>query len=253
MVTKRNPEWSDSDIAQLRELYPKYGREYCANHFARSVNSIQKKTSALGIKYGGVKPHFQRENFEPIVREANNVLDVARKLGLKAAGGNHKIINQYIQKYGIDTSHFEFHKKDRLFNFGQQKILSLEVVMVENSSYSRSSLKERLYKSGIKKRECEECGQGEEWRGKRIGLILDHINGINNDHRRENLRILCPNCAAGLETHCGRNNSKKRPDKLCPDCGKKINQRSGWCIKCVKNHYDTSYRKPDKKPDKKLE
>ncbi len=49
------------------------------------------------------------------------------------------------------------------------------------------------------------CGQGEIWFGKKISLILDHINGINNDNRLINLRIVCPNCAASLDTHCGKN------------------------------------------------
>ena len=66
-------------------------------------------------------------------------------------------------------------------------------------------LKNRLYKEGIKKRECELCGQDEIWKGKKISLILVHKNGIFNDNRLKNLRIVCPNCNATLETHCGRN------------------------------------------------
>jgi hypothetical protein len=86
-------------------------------------------------------------------------------------------------------------------------------ILIENSSYSRASLKDRLYKEGLKKRECELCGQGEEWVGKKMSLILDHINGVNNDNRIENIRIVCPNCNATLDTHCGkkiRENIKSR-------------------------------------------
>jgi len=40
---------------------------------------------------------------------------------------------------------------------------------------------------------------------------LDHINGINNDHRLENLRWVCPNCNSQLSTFAGKN--VKRLDK----------------------------------------
>ena len=48
-----------------------------------------------------------------------------------------------------------------------------------------------------------------------MSLVLDHINGVSNDHRLENLRIVCPNCAATLDTHCGRNIPRER---VCPGC-----------------------------------
>lgn len=38
--------------------------------------------------------------------------------------------------------------------------------------------------------------------GEKVVLILDHINGINNDNRLENLRFACPNCNSQLKTHC---------------------------------------------------
>lgn len=45
------------------------------------------------------------------------------------------------------------------------------------------------------------CGRGEIWRDRFMGLILDHINGVADDNRLENLRIVCPNCNATLDTH----------------------------------------------------
>ena len=52
-----------------------------------------------------------------------------------------------------------------------------------------------------------------------MGLILDHVNGVRDDNRLENLRIVCPNCAATLDTHCGRKN-RVVIERDCARCGK---------------------------------
>lgn len=42
-----------------------------------------------------------------------------------------------------------------------------------------------------------------------MALQLDHKNGVNNDHRLENLRFLCPNCHAITETFAGKNSKSE--------------------------------------------
>ncbi len=51
-----------------------------------------------------------------------------------------------------------------------------------------------------------------------MSLVLDHINGVRDDHRLENLRLVCPNCAATLDTHCGRKNRIERGRRNCLHC-----------------------------------
>jgi hypothetical protein len=105
----------------------------------------------------------------------------------------------------------------------------LEEILVERSSFSRGHLKRRLYAEGLKQPRCELCGQGEMWRGRQMALILDHVNGVGDDHRLENLRIVCPNCAATLDTHCGRNLSNVRPCLVCGTMFKASNRQQRHC------------------------
>ena len=80
--------------------------------------------------------------------------------------------------------------------------LSDDEVFVENSTYARHHIKHRVITQKLINYECAICGNKGEWMNKPLPLILDHINGINNDNRLENLRFLCPNCHSQTETYC---------------------------------------------------
>ncbi|MDX6623315.1 MAG: hypothetical protein QOE75_1247 [Solirubrobacterales bacterium] len=147
-------------------------------------------------------------------------------------------------------------------NLGKGKGLS--EILVEGSSYSRSHLKQRLYREGLKQPIYEMCGQGETWNGNPMGMILDHINGIRDDHRLENLRILCPNCAATLPTHCGRKNKITRARRECRHCGQSFVPSTGgqrYCSRSCGVRWDRSHlrgkpnpsiRKSERPPYEKL-
>lgn len=68
----------------------------------------------------------------------------------------------------------------------------------------RTHLKDRLLRAGLLRNECSHCGL-QDWQGARLVMHLDHINGIRNDNRLENLRMLCPNCHSQTETYSGKN------------------------------------------------
>jgi 5-methylcytosine-specific restriction endonuclease McrA len=84
-----------------------------------------------------------------------------------------------------------------------------EEIFVENSTYPRHRLKERIVKQNIIKYECECCGLGNVWNGKEIVLQLEHKNGKNNDNRIENLGFLCPNCHTQTKTYAAKNRKNK--------------------------------------------
>lgn len=87
----------------------------------------------------------------------------------------------------------------------------LEEVLIENSPVSRHVLIRYLNRFNVLEYKCALCGNIGEWQGQLLTLQIDHINGIRNDNRKENLRWLCPNCHSQTETFCGRNQIKKEP------------------------------------------
>ncbi|WP_395309875.1 HNH endonuclease [Mycobacterium sp. AMU20-3851] len=57
---------------------------------------------------------------------------------------------------------------------------------------------------------CAICGGTNNWQGHPLTLILDHIDGDPTDNRRENLRLVCPNCDSQLPTYKSRNRGSGR-------------------------------------------
>ena len=78
-------------------------------------------------------------------------------------------------------------------------------VFVENSTYARHNLKRRILNQNLIEYRCACCGVDAVWNGKPMPLILDHINGVNNDNRLENLRFVCSNCDSQLDTYKSKN------------------------------------------------
>jgi hypothetical protein len=159
------------------------------------------------------RPPFSESDARAAIEQAICWADALRLLGYAAKGSNYRTLQRWARRWNVPTDHFDPHAGRR--RAGATQRTSLEEVLVENSSYSRWVLKRRLLEEGLRKPICDMCGQGELWKGKSMSLILDHVNGISNDNRLENLRIVCPNCAATLDTHCGRNLPRER---ICPGC-----------------------------------
>jgi len=179
-----------------------------------------------------MKVEWSKELLEEIVYKSTSRKEVLDKLKIRSAGGNFRTLKKYLELYEIKTDHF-IKNYDKMVQRNKINKISLENILIENSKFSRFQLKKRLYDEGLRERKCCLCGQDEEWNGMRISLILDHINGVYNDNRLENLRIVCPNCNAGLDTFAGRNNKRNKRINFC-ECGDKISTVSKYCNSCEK-------------------
>lgn len=163
------------------------------------------------------EPPFTEDEVRRAIAQSLCWSDALRSLGYRPVGHNIRTLQRWVRHWDISTDQFDPNEVRRRATRGRR--IPLNQVLVDGSTYARARLKERLYESGLKARHCELCGQGEAWRGRPMSLILDHVNGVSADNRLENLRIVCPNCAATLDTHCGRNLPRRRE---CARCGRRF-------------------------------
>ena len=175
-------------------------------------------------------PIFQ---LETLVKESDSLSEIFEKLNLCKTGPQYKKLKARLEELKIDTSHFKKH-------YVNGKMISRPITfyLIQNSpSTSTSTIKRRLIKEGLLKNECHECKNTGQWNSKPLSLQLDHINGIRNDNRLENLRILCPNCHSQTHTYSGK---KHKVHRYCDACG--VNIRSKTAINCRKCANKLTYR-----------
>ena len=150
------------------------------------------------------KRSWKESQLKDAVRKSFSIRQVLMKLRLREAGGNYDQIKKYIKEYKLDISHF----KGRGWNLGMRGIgkprISLESVLVKDSSFQSFKLKKRLFIAKLKPEHCEWCGWSERTENGYLPLELDHINGDRHDNRITNLRVLCPNCHSLTPHHRGR-------------------------------------------------
>lgn len=214
----KNIKWTKDEDNVLLQYYVDQGPDFCFKFLNRSMRGIKHRAQMLNLymnnKTKGKKNRkYTKEVLELVVKNSINYADVLRNLGVKAQAANYTNIKKRILEYDLDVSHFKssseltsMRNKTRSSFFVKNPT---EKYLVENSTIDNQNLKKRLYNENFKQPICEMCGQGETWHGKQMSLILDHINGVNNDNRLKNLRIVCPNCNATLDTHCSKNRKIK--------------------------------------------
>jgi hypothetical protein len=191
-------------------------------YHGKSINILRRWADRWGISTDhlsdrrGPRAAYADADLRVAVANSRSWAEALRRLGYCPSGGNWKTLKKRAAALGVSTDQFDPYAASRERN--RRSRTPLEEILVVGSTFSRTCLKQRLYDEGLKEPRCELCGQDESWRGKKMGMILDHANGVRDDNRLENLRIICPNCAATLDTHCGRKNRELLSPRACLRC-----------------------------------
>lgn len=177
------------------------------------------------------------DELQSLLDESNSFSEVLIKLNMDPKTGNRKTLRLRLKTSNFDFSIINVNRNKLKTQRTIQNLKSIKIptekILVENSTYTNNrELKIRLIREGLKEYKCNICNLQNAWNNKPLSLQLDHINGINNDNRIQNLRFLCPNCHSQTDTFSGRH--RKKITK-CIDCNKVISKKSTRCVRCANN------------------
>lgn len=152
------------------------------------------------------------DDFKKIVEASMSIQEILSFFGLKNQGSNFRTLKRRFEIENISYEDFVLKSRKNNSNHSKKRTHSDDLFII-NSKSQRGSVRGRILKDQLKPYLCEICGQKPFWNGMPMTLILDHINGVNNDHRLENLRFVCANCNIQLDTTNGKN---KNLTKIIP-------------------------------------
>jgi hypothetical protein len=70
-----------------------------------------------------------------------------------------------------------------------------DILLGKHPTYPTAKLVRRLITNGYLAEKCNHCGYSQRRATDlKVPILLHHINGNDNDHRRDNLELLCYNC-----------------------------------------------------------
>lgn len=237
-VSKKELENLLETKKSIKEVLNSLGYKYSSRH------SLEKRCKQDNIDYKsiiGIKNGCKKSS--PIWKiSKNELLEIAKeptltamlsKFGLNNIGGNHNTLKNRFLFEGIDYSHvYKYVPVSKEYTYDE--------IFCENSKADRRIAKRKIIKEDLIDYKCCECKISSEWNGKELTLILDHINGIRNDNRLNNLRFLCPNCNSQTSTFAGRNIKEQNRKRIkqegkkyyCRNCQEIITKKAKICVTC---------------------
>ena len=147
------------------------------------------------------------EQFVNLIKNSANIAEVLFKLGYTVKGNSWGYSQVKQRMTDLNLSSANFKGKNAYYETNKERKISPDKLFRINCKHTRTVLRRNIIRNNLLPYKCAICGIS-KWNNKTLSLELDHINGMNNDNRLENLRFLCPNCHSQTTTYGSRNQQR---------------------------------------------
>lgn len=140
-----------------------------------------------------------KEEFIKICNESVSMRDAARQLNM-----HYNTFKRYADKFNC----FEPNQSHKGIKTGPRKdrVSTEDILNGLHPNYQTYKLKQRLIREGYIEDKCQRCGWYEKVPGAEFTPCeLHHKDGDSNNHNRENLELICPNCHSLTPTYRAKN------------------------------------------------